>query len=113
MRHLIGTSANWRDRRIGADALRPNTCLRRLRIRRANLHQRPDEPTQKPIQIGGFCGFPFLLPSTFTYNPETFKVAVTLTKRNPNVKFDFGEQVVVEYTPDEMLKSFDFIGNEE
>ena len=55
MRHLIGTSAHRRDRRIGADALRPNTCLRRLRLRRANLHQRPDEPTQKPTQIGGFC----------------------------------------------------------
>ncbi len=53
------------------------------------------------------------LPSSFRYNPETFKVAVTLTKRNPNIKFDFGEQIVEEYTPDEMLKSFDFIGNEE
>ena len=29
--------------------------VRRLRLRRANLHQRPDEPTQKPTQIGGFC----------------------------------------------------------
>jgi hypothetical protein len=53
------------------------------------------------------------LPSSFIYNPETFKVAVTLTKRNPDIKFDFGEQVVVEYTPDEMLESFDFRGNEE
>ena len=53
------------------------------------------------------------LPSSFRYNPETYKVAVTLTKTNPNIKFDFGEQVVVEYTPDEMLKCFDFIGNEE
>ena len=77
MRHLIGTSAHRRDRRLGADALWPDPCLRRLCLRRANLHQRPDEPTQKPTQIGGFCGFPFLLPPTFTYNPETFKVAVT------------------------------------
>jgi site-specific DNA recombinase len=53
------------------------------------------------------------LPSTFRYNPETYKVEVTLTKRNPNIKFDFGEEVIEEYTPDEMLKSFDFIGNEE
>lgn len=51
MRHLIGTSAHRRDRRLGADALRPNTCLRRLRLRRANLHQRPDEPTQKPTAM--------------------------------------------------------------
>lgn len=53
------------------------------------------------------------LPTSFTYNPETFKVSVTLTKRNPNVRFDFGEQIVEEYTPDEILECFDFIGNEE
>ena len=53
------------------------------------------------------------LPTSFTYNPETFKVSVTLTRRNPNVRFDFGEQIVEEYTPDEILECFDFIGNEE
>ena len=53
------------------------------------------------------------LPSSFTYNPETYKVAVTLTKTNKENKFAFGEQIVLEYTPDEILDSFDFIGNEE
>ena len=53
------------------------------------------------------------LPSGFTYNPETYKVAVTLTKTNKENKFAFGEQIVLEYTPDEILDSFGFIGNEE
>jgi hypothetical protein len=53
------------------------------------------------------------LPSTFTYNPETYRVSVTHRMNNPDNKFGFGEQVTVAYTPDEILNSFDFRGNEE
>ena len=47
----------------------------------------------------------FTKPNTFLNSTDTYSCYT--------IKFDFGEQVVVEYTPDEMLESFDFRGNEE
>ena len=45
------------------------------------------------------------LPNSFTYNPEAYKVAATLTKTNKDNKFAFVEEIVMEYIPDEMLSS--------
>jgi hypothetical protein len=53
------------------------------------------------------------LPATFTYNPQTYKVSVTHIMKNTENEFGLDEQVTVEYTPDEILGSFEFIGNEE
>ena len=40
----------------GLEKIESNLYLQKegLMTRRANLHQRPDEPTQKPTAIGGF-----------------------------------------------------------
>ena len=55
---------------LGLQKIESNLYLQKdgLMTRRANLHQRPDEPTQKPTAIGGFCAYKwFVFSHTFVF----------------------------------------------
>ena len=55
---------------LGLEKRESNLYLQKdgLMTRRANLHQRLDEPTQNPTQIGGICAYKwFVFSHTFVF----------------------------------------------
>ena len=55
---------------LGLEKRESNLYLQKygLMTRRANLHQRPDETTQNPTQIGGICAYKwFVFSHTFVF----------------------------------------------
>ena len=55
---------------LGLEKIESNLYLQKdgLMARRANLHQRLDEPTQNPTQIGGICAYKwFVFSHTFVF----------------------------------------------